>query len=300
MSKQSMACPKCKSPDTSEYMPERWKCLSCGLKFIYEKEPTVIVRQETVHHKETVVRERGGDTRRVEEELRAISGARGKGLRCRRCDSTYLNLQKATTFWRRYQCHNCGRVESRFRWFSAVVATGFLGSITICCLGPLIASKHSDTTSVAETERQQAAKPRASRTTTRPAAALDSPEKTGPVEIPATALARDHGPRPSANETGQTESRPLDPAPSVPSAKAKGLPPQYVLKSVSRLLKDGEMKPMACFSDTETNKRLYLYVGDSIGMWKVIEVDFDKRQVVLQGGEEDEITTLRAPGPEHN
>ena len=41
---QSMSCPKCGKP-ASEYSPNKWQCLSCQTKFVYETPPEVSVQQ---------------------------------------------------------------------------------------------------------------------------------------------------------------------------------------------------------------------------------------------------------------
>lgn len=39
-----MTCPKCGSSSTSEYMENRWRCMKCDTRFIYDKAPALVVQ----------------------------------------------------------------------------------------------------------------------------------------------------------------------------------------------------------------------------------------------------------------
>ena len=49
MSVEVMICSICGKPAT-EYDEGKWKCLNCGLKFIYEKPPTSDKKEISISH----------------------------------------------------------------------------------------------------------------------------------------------------------------------------------------------------------------------------------------------------------
>lgn len=100
---KSLICPRCGSASTSEYMENRWQCLKCHGKFVYEPAPSVVVQKQTTVHTGPVQFDA------VKEDLQNISGVRnypGEGRTCPRCGSTFVNPVKGKTAV--YNCKNCG------------------------------------------------------------------------------------------------------------------------------------------------------------------------------------------------
>ena len=129
----SMICPSCGKRETSEYMENRWQCLSCGGKFLYEKPPIPpsVVVQPT---KETVIHTGPTDTKGIENRLDTMSGHQANDqqqLICSRCGSIYLNpTNKDYSDKVEYSCFNCGHLvyQPKTNW------SAILGMIVIMFL----------------------------------------------------------------------------------------------------------------------------------------------------------------------
>jgi len=119
---QLATCPRCKSSETSEYMPTRWKCFRCGAKFIIEEAPSIVVQPT----RETVIHTGPTDTRKLEQRIETLTGVkprsrRASGKICPRCGSTYLNpVNDRNKITPQIRCHNCGYTYDQFNSAGAI------------------------------------------------------------------------------------------------------------------------------------------------------------------------------------
>ena len=133
-----LTCPKCQSTQTSEYQENRWQCLRCGTKFMYEAAPSVVVQpmRETVIHSGPV------NVNGVREDLSKLSGYEAKTASkqddaCPRCGSSYVNPSKKGSILRKLRCHNCGHEFEKFDVAGFVCTMILLAIIIAICAGLL-------------------------------------------------------------------------------------------------------------------------------------------------------------------
>lgn len=130
-----MTCPKCGSSQTSEYAENRWQCLKCDARFMFEKPPAVVIQPV----KETVVHDGPANLDGILNDIRGVSGIDAEediGKRCPRCRSQYINpagpndrvLQKMS-------CHNCGHTFSTLNVGYLVALIIVYGFIALVCAG---------------------------------------------------------------------------------------------------------------------------------------------------------------------